>query len=769
MPIKSIFKPARFTPRGLCDAYDATDKFPGACLTLSNLIFDDGNPEIMVSRPGVTDLANLGSYVSNPTAVSVHTVVGDRVYGLVGSSRNPGKDEPFSLNILTRTFDTVVGVLNSNSPTTQPFTGDWTPPTMAMVGPNLLVTHPGFGSSAIKFGWYNLTDPTNPMWTAGDLGSNGLPSVPTAVANYFNRAYFACGQQLPYSDVLSLQRSQASQQLTVGDTTVLTALSGLPLQTTSSGTIAALMAFKASQIWQVTGDAATPTTNPLSLNYLSLTIGCAAPRSIAQSPLGLYFAAYGGPYVIDPYGNVRPITKDQDNSDPDIMLAWQRSSPVTRMAADYCETVYRVCIPSTVRGVAGFFDYWFEEHRRRWNGPHTFRYDCAAQYGGFTILVSNTNQAKLIKSEVFPSGSSVYTDLGSVATSTMQTSLFPKTGAMIVKQVSESTQELASFGGATYYQLTALDELGSTINSCNVPITIANSSNIPKTYTVPWTIPLVFKKLALLLQATSSSLLSIGTHMSRYKQTGYSNLPALTAFYAADSVKFDGSTFIGRGPFSGVANGKRGLLSCWIRLDGDNSHNMNFLAGSNGATFFRFAWTTAANTFSVQCTDALGVQSLTLVSLHQYVASAAWIHVLASWDVSAGVLQLYINDVVDQDLLNSGSVDAALAYVEPTWQVGKFDAVGTGLVNGCMFDLWFDPTIYLDISQVGNRRVFISDLLKPVNLGVNGVGPTGTQPALFLHLNKGDAPFNFVNNFGNGGSFSVQAGALTTGSTSPTG
>jgi len=39
MPIADSV-PVRFTPKGLADAYDATDVFPGACRKLSNLVFD---------------------------------------------------------------------------------------------------------------------------------------------------------------------------------------------------------------------------------------------------------------------------------------------------------------------------------------------------------------------------------------------------------------------------------------------------------------------------------------------------------------------------------------------------------------------------------------------------------------------------------------------------------------------------------------------------------------------------------------------------------
>ena len=53
----------------------------------------------------------------------------------------------------------------------------------------------------------------------------------------------------------------------------------------------------------------------------------------------------------------------------------------------------------------------------------------------------------------------------------------------------------------------------------------ASSTNIPKTYTVPWTVPLVFKKMAHYVSATATTALAIGTFFARYKETGYTNTP----------------------------------------------------------------------------------------------------------------------------------------------------------------------------------------------------------------------------------------------------
>jgi len=538
MPIRQRTFPVRFTPRGLVDAFDATDKFMGACVLLKNLVFDQSNPEIVVSRPGVnvpvTSFAGFGS----PGFVSVHITVGDVTYGMISSALNAGKDEPFAWDNAASAFIAITGVTNPNSPTSPASVGAWTPPTMASIGAYIIVTHPGFSGGSTKFGVINLTVPSAPTWTATDTATNNLTAVPSAVANFNNRAYFSVGNVLAYTDVLDpLTRSSSTQALTLGDRANITALSGLPIQTTSSGIIAALIAWKDFQVWQVAGDAAA---GNLSQNYMSLTIGTSSPRSIAQSPLGIYFAANSGPYIIDQFGILRPLTHSVQEIESDVNAPWQNATTPSRIAAAYSGTIYRICMDTIVLGAAETNDYWFDEHKRRWTGPHSFAYDCASQYGKGFILSSSAVPGKLFFSEVVPSITSSYLDNSVAISCTLKSSTFPKTGSMLAKQVVESTLELASAGAVASFAITGIDDQGNTLNSCNVPISPlgslwgavfwgafswAASINIPKVYTVPWTAPLVFKKMAIFLTATGQTALAFGTFFARYQETGYTNTP----------------------------------------------------------------------------------------------------------------------------------------------------------------------------------------------------------------------------------------------------
>lgn len=537
-------KPIPFTPRGLVDAFDATAKFQGACQQLTNLVFDQANPELVVPRPGVQQAYDLNA-LGIPSAgfVSIQVTIGTRIYGLVASSRNAGKEEPFCIDTATNSLVTVTNITAANSPTVATTSGDWTPPTAALIGSKLVFTHPGYtGAGNVFFGYIDLANPAVPVMHAGNTAVNGLVSATTGVVNFNNRAYFIVGNQLKYTDVLDpTTRTNASQALTLGDTNNVVALAGLPIQTTSSGVISALLAFKSSQIWQITGDT---TTNDLSENFLSLTIGTTSPRTIAQTPLGTYFISQvGGPYVVDAMGYVRPLTHDLQTSDPDVQVPFQNAQTPSRWAGAYIASIYRACGPTVLRGLASTNDYWFDEHRRRWNGPHTFAYDCASGLGSDFVLSSANFPGILFTSQTQGDSSSLYTDNGVSLSCIMASTTFPKVGDMCTKQVVESQIELGGFPVGAAYTITAQDENGTALGSA-VTITVpgaglptwgaagltwgmaglvwaSSQDRAPQTYAVPWTAPLVFEKMALQITVPASANVQIGTFYARYQRTGY--------------------------------------------------------------------------------------------------------------------------------------------------------------------------------------------------------------------------------------------------------
>lgn len=161
-------KPLRFSPAGLSDSLAEEDAFPGACAVLTNLIPDPSTKNVWTPRPASILATNFTGFTT-PTGVSVFKVVGTLVYGMVSSAHFAGKDEPFVYNLATSSFVTVTGQTSGNCPTTQATTGEWTPPTIDVMGTFVVVTHPGFDGVTNFIGWFDATNPAAPVWHAGNF------------------------------------------------------------------------------------------------------------------------------------------------------------------------------------------------------------------------------------------------------------------------------------------------------------------------------------------------------------------------------------------------------------------------------------------------------------------------------------------------------------------------------------------------------------------------------------------------------------------------
>lgn len=537
MPIANS-RPVRFTPRGLADAYDSTDLFPGACRKLQNGVFDQSNPEIVIARPGVGNPLTSFPGFTTPGFVSLQITIGTLVYGMVATGLTANCDQPFCYDLVAQAFITVSGCTAGNAegrPASPASSGAWTPPTAAVIGSKIIITHPGYAGTAGKFfGVIDISNPAAPAYSTANTATNALPSVPTAVANFNNRAYFVCKNVVYFSAVLlPTTITNATDSLTLGDTSPVLALSGLPVQTTTAGIASALLAFKGTQIWQITGDAAV--SGSLALNYLSLNIGCAAPRSVCPSPLGTFFIGPDSAYLVTPQGAVMPITNERPT--PDLSQPFVYVTTPTRACAAFAGNIYRVCIPTIIDGVAGTYDYWFDTRKMRWNGPHTFIYDCVSAVGTYFVVSGSGSGAALFRSDPVPLTTTAYTDNGASFNVDIVSSSLPKEEPMEMKQVVESTIELSSAGIPVNYAITVYDDKGNYLSSTNVVTTSSGSlwganvwgdgsvwksaKNQPRTYPVSWTIPLVFNKLSIEISATAGSNVAVGTFFARVQKTGY--------------------------------------------------------------------------------------------------------------------------------------------------------------------------------------------------------------------------------------------------------
>jgi hypothetical protein len=182
-------------------------------------------------------------------------------------------------------------------------------------------------------------------------------------------------------------------------------------------------------------------------------------------------------------------------------------------------------------------DYWFDQTRRRWNGPHTFAWDCGAPFDNYFLVSSKNAPGILFKSQAYPDVNSVYTDNGASFNCTALSATMPKVRDMVEKQVLETTTELSYLSTPNNnYQLSFLDEQGAVLNQAAISTYKAGTLwgaftwgvglwssifSVVHTFDVPWPTPTIFQKLALKHTIQAAQGVAIGSTYMRYQETGY--------------------------------------------------------------------------------------------------------------------------------------------------------------------------------------------------------------------------------------------------------
>lgn len=531
-------QPVQFQPVGLSDAIDQSSAFPGSCQIMSNLVFDRENRGAVVARPGITLTTNFPTF-NNPGVISVLFSVGTLIYGMIGSQRTPGFDEPFCYDTVANAFITVSGVTGANVPATQITTGDWTPPTMAAVGIFIVVTHPGFSGTNF-FGTFNVTNPAAPAWSAGNTTVNPLPTVPLWVTSFFGRAYFGIKNNVYFTDslALSISNTNFAAVLTVGDQSFTTGAAGLPMSQTSGAVLQSILIFKAASVWQIAGDIAI-TTSPLSLDRVVDNVGCVSPRTIQSTPIGVLFIANDGPRVVALNGSVNYL-QVRSGVTPDIVAPFATATNPSRTVGCYSNGIYRVCLdgPNSIwDSTYTSQDYWYDLIFQRWTGPHTFDYHVAVGVSNTFYLGANNQQGKLMNSLIAANTATVYQDLGADILCELVAGAIEGT-AMTMSAVVESTIELGGAGLGTVYYISMYDDLNNNLSPATIKLyevnplwgavkwgqfkwrsAIANS----QVFTIPWVNPVVFKKMILSVRVTAAANVSIKNSFFRIQQLGYTN------------------------------------------------------------------------------------------------------------------------------------------------------------------------------------------------------------------------------------------------------
>jgi hypothetical protein len=236
------------------------------------------------------------------------------------------------------------------------------------------------------------------------------------------------------------------------------------------------------------------------------------------------------------------------------------------------------------------------------------------------------------------------------------------------------------------------------------------------------------------------------------------------------SVDFDGTNDVmkrGAG-LSGASDGKLFTFSCWFRLDGGDGVEQSLLAGarsSGSATTDFEIFRGSDNKLSLAANSPGGAATILFVSTPAtYTSGATWHHLLASIDMAnVGGSFIFVDDVdsgASPLVFTNSNIDFTLA----DWIIGGLGDSSLKF-NGCLAEFWFNFS-WLDLSTVSNRRKWRTAAGKPAFLGLNGALPTGSAPAIYQRIRKGELATTFVTNRGGGGGFTL-TGTLDIGSTSP--
>lgn len=519
--------PFRFNPRGVVDALDGGQVPPGGMTAATNLIFDPANPFTLQCRPAAIKNSVFAG-IAGAGVVSVAYVVGDIAYGMIASSSVLGYDKPFAYNLATNTLVTVSGTQNNTTlPLTPATSGTWSPPTMALVGVLLYVTHPGFiGGASAYFGWFDTTNPAAPVWHAGNTTTNALPSVPTGVSQFNNRAWFVVKNAVYFTDALTTTITGADQILVVGDSINITALAPQPLVTTVQGIIQSLVVFKPEVIALITGDAAFGT---LSINIISSSVGTSAPRTVTATPKGTQFMAVDG---------IRVIAQDGTLSDPnqDLQIPFIYALTPSRASACYNNNIYRISVQNGHANGTPIQEYWFDFIRNGWTGPHTFTQDMAAPYLTTFIVFKNTITPALWTSDVVQTGTSIFIENGSQMTFLEQTTPLADTGGLYENSANLSVIDMELPHIAQNYTFVASDVNNGILSTAVIATSMngalwngftwgvgtwtATSYGLER-YNIPWTTPLVFSRMVWQITGECNLNFKIGKLTMGYQPLKY--------------------------------------------------------------------------------------------------------------------------------------------------------------------------------------------------------------------------------------------------------
>lgn len=447
--------------------------------SLQNLVPSPDTTDEWICRPGAVLVS--GTNFLQPSCM---VVVSGYACGLFIDPVRPGYETPFVYNINGNVNIPLGGTINnSTTPTAINTTGAWQPPHAELVGIYIVLTHPNYSHLGTGyFGMINISNINSPTYNSYQLavgtGGTTLPSTPVWCSQFNTRAFFFCNpgtasSAVFFSDIGSPNTffngttAPYNNVLTFGNTLPLTCGGQLAFDNQLGGQTQSLIVFQGTNnLYQITGDPAPVTTaaninqGALAINSLNVATGTLAPNSVARTPKGLMFASPDGVRLIDFQGHV---------SDPigfggtGITVPVITSAIPSRMAAACNATTYRI---STINGSlpgSPQQEWCLDTVRDLWYGPHTLPINLIVVYGStFLASLTPSGSTGIFQTDIVPSSTSVYTELGQPMQCVWQSGYFPDRD--MLDQLSSTRAILyKGYGTSVTFNVVCLDSNGNSI------------------------------------------------------------------------------------------------------------------------------------------------------------------------------------------------------------------------------------------------------------------------------------------------------------------
>jgi hypothetical protein len=209
---------------------------------------------------------------------------------------------------------------------------------------------------------------------------------------------------------------------------------------------------------------------------------------------------------------------------------------------------------------------------------------------------------------------------------------------------------------------------------------------------------------------------------------------------------FFGDSVLERGAgLTGAADSKLLTFAAWVYINtglgGRLISSVTTLGGGNPGT--RAVLGGADNRFNIVGHNSAGAEICNIAS--SVIPFGEWTHVMGSIDLSdTAKRHIYVNG--EEDLASVGTyTNDIMDFTMADWGIGGYpNRSFANILNGAIADLWFQPGVYIDLSDANNRRLFLRPDGNPVNMGADGSHVTGSAPLVFLsgdlatwHTNKG--------------------------------